>query len=43
MVEVINLASAIEGGLVVKSAVIANLVLLEVEVSCRNIMGVVVP
>ena len=42
-VEAISLASAIEGGLVVKSAAIANSASPEVEVSRRNIMGVVVP
>ena len=39
----ISLASAIEGGLSVKSAAIANSSSPEVEVSRRNIMGVVVP
>lgn len=42
-VEAISLASAIEGGLSVKSAAIANSSSPEVEVSRRNIMGVVVP
>jgi V/A-type H+-transporting ATPase subunit D len=42
-VESISLASAIEGGLSVKSAAIANSSSPEVEVSRRNIMGVVVP
>ena len=41
--EAISLASAIEGGLSVKSAAIANSSSPEVEVSRRNIMGVVVP
>lgn len=39
----ISLASAIEGGLTLKSAAIANPVHPEVEVTRRNIMGVVVP
>ena len=42
-VEAISLASAIQGGLSVKSAAIANSSSPEVEVSRRNIMGVVVP
>ncbi|HJO42690.1 MAG TPA: V-type ATP synthase subunit D, partial [Candidatus Thalassarchaeaceae archaeon] len=42
-VEAIGLASSIEGGLVVKSAAIANSASPFVEVSPRNIMGVVVP
>ena len=41
--QAINLASSIEGGLSVKSAAIAASKLPEVEVSRRNIMGVVVP
>jgi len=39
----ISLASAIEGGLTLQSAAIANPVHPEVEVTRRNIMGVVVP
>ncbi len=39
----ISLASAIEGGLALQSAAIANPVHPEVEVTRRNIMGVVVP
>ena len=39
----IALASAIEGGLAVQSAALGNPVHPEVEVSRRNIMGVVVP
>ncbi len=42
-VQAINLASSIEGGLSVKSAAIASSKHPEVEVSRRNIMGVVVP
>ena len=42
-VESISLAGAIEGGLAVKSAAIAISNRPEVEVSPRNIMGVVVP
>ena len=41
--QAINLASSIEGGLAVKSAAIASSKLPEVQVSKRNIMGVVVP
>lgn len=39
----INLASAVEGGLAVKSAALASSTHPEVEVKRRNIMGVVVP
>ena len=39
----IDLANAIEGGLVVRAAAIANAAHPEVEVERRNIMGVVVP
>ena len=39
----INLASAVEGGLAVKSAALASSTHPEVEVQRRNIMGVVVP
>ena len=39
----IDLANAIEGGLKVRSAAIANSASPEVEVERRNIMGVVVP
>ncbi|MDC0056405.1 V-type ATP synthase subunit D [Deltaproteobacteria bacterium] len=39
----IDLANAIEGGLAVRAAAIANSTSPEVEVSPRNIMGVVVP
>ena len=42
-VEAISLASAIEGGLSVKSAAIANSAPPEVVLTQRNIMGVVVP
>ena len=41
--QAINLASSIEGGLAVKSAAIASSKQPEVQVSKRNIMGVVVP
>ena len=41
--QAINLASSIEGGLAVKSAAIASSKHPEVQVSKRNIMGVVVP
>ena len=41
--QAINLASSIEGGLAVKSAAIASSKHSEVQVSKRNIMGVVVP
>ena len=41
--QAINLASSIEGGLAVKSAAIASSQHPEVQVSKRNIMGVVVP
>ena len=39
----INLASAVEGGLAVKSAALASSTHPEVTVKRRNIMGVVVP
>ena len=39
----INIASAVEGGLAVKSAALASSTHPEVEVKRRNIMGVVVP
>ena len=39
----IDLANAVEGGLAVRAAAIANSTSPEVEVSPRNIMGVVVP
>ena len=41
--QAINLASSIEGGLAVKNAAIASSKHPEVQVSKRNIMGVVVP